>query len=369
MRSVVEYVIYFYLFICLTLLLFNVFYIARSTRVSRKRAARIGQWEKLLAGLTPGEPLPERLLARLKQIEQLMAFQAVLLQRAPDHPGEAQEVFRVNRNAFQNLALQYRKRPAMERAFFAYVVATFHPPVGDVHDQLAEILLGYLDDSTVFCRENVLHALYALGSGQALEHAFEILHQRGWYHNPKLISDGLVRFTGDKAALVRRLWENRQEWEECLTIGTVQFASSLPGGTFAEDFLAALDRETLTMEIRFALIRYFQRHFHAPAEEVLNRLLGAHAGEDGHLAVAAAAALASYPGEETRASLKRALHSRNWYVRRNAAQSLSRLGITPEDEAEIRAGGDRYAVDMLEYALELAAPAPPKQETREEATV
>ena len=355
MRSVVEGVIYFYLFICVTLLVFNILYIARSTSVSKAREGRIRQWGKELAALPASGELTERQGARLKKIENLMAFQAVLAEQMSED--QAREILRNNRPLFRSLALFYGKKPAMERAFFAYVIASFHPPVGEGHEQMAEILLRYLDNSTVYCRENVLHALYALGSAQAVEHAFTIMSQNSWYHSPKLISDGMVRFSGDRTALVRRLWNHRADWEECLVVGTVQFASLLPSDDFAADFLEALRKEELTTEAKFALVRYFQRHRYAPAGSVLRGFLESHTAEEGQLAVASAAALAAYPGEETRDALKQGLHSRNWYVRRNAAQSLVRLGLTPQEEEAIRAEGDRYANDMLDYALETAAPA------------
>ena len=213
-------------------------------------------------------------------------------------------------------------------------------------------MLSYLEDSTVYCRENVLHALYALGRPQALEHAFEILNQRGWYHNPKLIADGMASFTGDKTALVLRLWKHRGEWEESLNVGTVQFAMSLTDPALDEAFYQALDAEVLTTEVRFALVRYFQRHPYEPVRHVLYRLLDTQDAQDSQLAVAAAAALQLYPGEDTRQHLKQALHSRSWYVRHNAASSLNRLGITPEDMEEIRQSGDRYALEMLQYVIE-----------------
>ena len=56
----------------------------------------------------------------------------------------------------------------MEQAFFAYVIAAFHPAIGDRQSPLLECLLNYLENSTVYSRENILNALYALGSIQTV---------------------------------------------------------------------------------------------------------------------------------------------------------------------------------------------------------
>ena len=221
----------------------------------------------------------------------------------------------------------------MERAFFAYVVASYHPPLADEYDPLVETLLGYLDSSTVYCRENVLSALYALGSCQGVEHVYSILNE--W----------------DKETLVRRLWQHRREWDEALVTAVVQFAAMLPGDDFAPPFLNALEREKLPLELRFSLVRYFQRHACPQAEPMLLRLMEVHTGEQGQLAIAAAASLSAYRSPAARQALKDALHSRNWHIRYNAAASLGRLGLDGDEVEEIRASGDRYAMEMLDYAL------------------
>ena len=81
------------------------------------------------------------------------------------------------------------------------------------------------------------------------------------------------------------------------------------------------------MEIRFALIRYFRKYPYREAEEFLLALLDREKAEFSGLAIAAAAALSAYPGKKTKEALRRALSSRNWYVRRNAAVSLKELGL------------------------------------------
>lgn len=360
MRLTIESIIYFYLFVCVCLLVFNLLYITRSKGVKRKRKKRVVRWERALGDiLVRGEDnllRRERLFEKLKRTEDLLAFQHVLSEIAQTQEELVGTFFQENRASLLSLALAYRKRPAMERAFFAYVIASFHPPATSQRDQLSEILLGYLEDSTVYCRENVLHALYALGSPQAVEHALELLHLRGWYHHPRLLSDGLVKFTGDRVDLADRLWRDRHRWEEFLTVAVVQFATNLPEDSFSASFLAALEEDGLTLEVRFALLRYFQRHYYPPAKPLLLTLVENGGGKEGGLAIPAAASLARYPGEDTMAALKQALHSRNWYVRRNAAQSLVTLGISPEQAEEIRAGGDRYALEMLAYVAGYQAP-------------
>lgn len=366
MRLPVRAVIFFYIFICVVLLLFNLLYIFRSGSVKRRQKRRVHRWETYLDSFLEGSPVWDsgELLRRLKDTEELMAFFTAMESRKDTQPEEAVRFFQENRPLILELAGVYQKKDAMEQAFFAYVVASFYPPVGDKGDPLAEQLLSYLEGSTVYSRENVLNALYALGSAQPVEHAFVLMSQRGWYHDPRLLSDGLTRFQGDQDALAHRLWKNRRQLSECFQVGLIRFADALSGDSFAEDFLKALETEQLPAETRFALVRYFRRHPTPHAKPVLLRLLKGDAEGKRDLSIAAAASLASYPDSETRQTLKDALHSPNWYVRQNAARALKTMGVT-WDEVQTSSGGDHYAADMLEYIFEVPSAAAGQEKERE----
>ena len=242
MLSLVEGLVYFYLFICIGLLAFNILYITRARRQARRREKRIKEWRHILVLSDPGRPLPDSLIRRLRRINNLTAFFNVANEHFAEEKADARSFVEGNQPFFRTLAAAYGRKSAMERAFFAYVVATFYSYAGIKDHAMSELLLNYFPDSTVYSRENILNALYVLGSESAVEHAFDFLNEQHWYHHPKLLSDGMVRFTGDKEALVRRLWSYRTKWEECLLLGVVQFAALLPENTFAEEFLEALEK-------------------------------------------------------------------------------------------------------------------------------
>lgn len=352
MRLPVRAVIYFYIFICVVLLLFNLLYIFRSGSIKRRQRRKTQHWEKYLVSFAEGAPMwePGELFHRLKNVQELMAFYEAMESREQVQPGAAAAFFQEHHPVVLELAREYGEKDTMEQAFFAYVIAAFHPTIGDQRSPLLEQLLNYLDRSTVYSRENVLNALYALGNIQSVEHAFLLMSQRGWYHDPRLLADGLNRFRGEKEALANRLWSCRGQLIECFQVGTIRFAEVLGGDHFSEAFLRALETEELPAETQFTLVRYFRRHAAPYAQPVLLHLLKGESEGKRELSIAAAAALASYPDEKTRQALKGALHSPNWYVRQNAARSLKVQGVTWE-VCGIDPGVDRYATEMLEYIL------------------
>lgn len=356
----IDNVIYFYMFICAALLVFNVLYIFRSKGRSRARVRAADQWrgilERELEELSVSGVLSSghrRLLERrLERIESLMAYNQALEPHLDEV--EVRHYLDACHDVYQTLAVTYRRRPAMERAFFAHLIALYHPDRGRVHDQLSELLLDFLEDSTVYCRENVLQALYAMGSAGGVARALQLFHERGWYHHPRLLADGLCGFYGDREALAQRLWSLCGAWDESLQVAIIQFAANL-SDSFTASFLEALEQPSTPLETRFALIRYFQRWPDQRARPLLLTLASPQDSETADTAIAACAALARYPGADTAQVLKQALHSRNWHVRRNAASSLAALGVSGEDLEEIRRSGDRYACEMLEYMARLEA--------------
>ena len=65
-----------------------------------------------------------------------------------------------------------------------------------------------------------------------------------------------------------------------------------------------------------------------------------------------ATALAAYPGEDATDALVGAIYSSNWYVRSNAAASLTARGLEYDDLVSVVGGSDRYVREMLLYQLE-----------------
>ena len=361
MKFSINGIISYYMRICLALMGFNILYIARSKHTSRARSSRQQQWTTTIAaecaciqnGSPPADRYSEQLVHKLRHIENLMAYHEAVLSVREQDPDAVQQYLDAYSPVFYQLAVLYRDRPAMERAFLAHVIAVCHPACGHLTGRLIETLLTYFEDSTVFCRENILHALFALGDGSAVKRAFHLMNRHGWFHDSRLLADGLAAFNGDRTELAWQLWEECHQWSESFQVAVVRFAGLL-SDSFCAEFLAALQRESTRTEVRFALVRYFQRRPYPAAYPYLLHLLARDQQETGGLAIAAASALVSYPGQETHDALFEALHSRNWYVRKNAAASLTALGDCQEDLVLLRQQGDRYAAEMLEYMIEAA---------------
>lgn len=347
MNLSINSVVYFYIFICVALLVFNILYILRTEGRTRKEQRRIRAWEALLEREIASDGPDRRFLdgarRRLRRVSELTAFNAALEEQA-DCPARQAFVDGCY-DIFPGLALHYQRRPSMERAFFAYVIARYPSEKGG--ERLPALLLEFLDNSTVYCRENVLQALYALGSAGGVEQALRLFSERGWYHHSHMLADGLTGFRGDREELAVRLWQESRDWDENMRSAVVQFAANVTD-RLQEPFRQTLADPDAPLEVRFAIIRYFTRRVMPEVKPLLLEMVRRemHSGET---AIVASSALARYPGDDTLAVLEAALLSRNWYVRHNAAVSLLALGDETSAYEAAERVGDRYAREMLDY--------------------
>lgn len=359
MKISINALIYIYMLICFSLLLYNIIYIIKSYISKKLMKKRSFYWKgeilKQISFLQKQENVEEshlrKLERKLSKTEELIAY-VDALDSLNEH--DTFEIYLQNTFvAQQTLALKYAKKDSMNRAFFAYTISKYPSCIGEKFRPIMRILISYLDNSTVYCRENSLKALCALGNIQAVENALQILNDYHWFHHKKLLSDGLATFRGDKEKLMEVLWKHINDWDENIMISVVQFIT-ICGGQYQEVFFPMLLSDNTSIEIRLGIMRYYRRYFYEPVREILYSFLQDD-NIDENLIIVAAIVLDRYPGEETIDILKEALHHHNWYVRRNAASSLYNLGVELDTLDNILNGDDRYAKDMLNYKYQVKA--------------
>ena len=360
MYYIVDKIIYFYIFICVALLLFNIIYIFRSEAVGRRQKHRDARWRNEImkawgiygGAQTLGKDHHDLLIRRLTRVEELTAWNNVLFGSDPLlEDADKKHYLELCGPALLVLAWKYKSHNTMERAFFAYIVQAWASGCQKGREGFLAPMLAYLEDSSVYCRENVLRALYTLGNPEAIAKAFDYISSQHWYHHPKLISDGLWDFcTTDREVMADYLWNRCHQWPENFGVAVVLFATRVSDALSDSFYTALIDVKT-PLELRFSLLRFFRRHRDDRARQFLLELMENDDTSSSGLKIVAASVLAAYPGKETKDALIRALSSRNWYVRQNAALSLKELVMTPEDMQQIYRSNDKYAIDMIRYIV------------------
>ena len=351
----VNYVIYIYIGVCSTLILFNFVYIFQRKILDFLFDRHCTYWklalEKEFEHLTTEHSIQKQHLKQLE--EKLMSinhFTAFIqcLGSFESHP-LFEDYLRQTAPAQQQLALKYLKKNDMYKSFYSYSISLYPPKLQDEYHPLLEILIRYLDSSSLYCRENVLKALYSIGNLHAVEMAFQFIHDHQLEHHQKLLSDGLATFQGNKELLCKHLWSHCMDWNENLVTSIIAFIS-MTSDSFQETFLPVLKSDTTPLEVRLEILRYYRRHPYPPVLTELLKLMNSDCNLN--LKIVSCSVLSKYPSPDTILCLKQALKHTNWYVRYNAAQSLAELKISKQELLDIFNGTDTYAKEILEYMFE-----------------
>lgn len=346
----VQFLIGCYAVICLSMIAYNCFCILFFRQRDDYVARRSQRCHALLSdpdSLNDTEKY-RRLERHLRRVDDLLAFGDALeklKKEQPEHYAACQE------QAAQllcSLVQVYDRRPAMQQACFAHILAACGAVKQHPTEEMIRFLLAMLQDSSVYCRENAMRALYASGRSDLVLLGLERMNESGDFFNARLITEGLLSFDGDRGALIEALWAKLPELRPEMQVAVLNFIR-FGSGQWGDEMLALL-QTTTDVEVSIACLRYFGRFPDLRALPLVEQK--AQLKDQWEIAAVAMAVLASYPGENTIQLLKQGLSSRNWYVRYNAAASLCRLNVSYEQIRDMLEGEDPYARQMLLFQME-----------------
>ena len=354
--------LYLYLIMCACMLLFDLFSVLRRRFSLRAGEARQEQWKRYfneicarggnrpdeeeacryaLLRLVPwflrpamkGRGDDEVLYFLLRRLNALLEFQGAI-SWCLDQPSNRYPLIpwvQGKKAVFIRLGERYLNQDSAVRAFYAYLCRRCLLGGPEPEDPITQNMLYLVTDSSLYCRENSLSALYAFGGTEAVAQALVRLARAGVLHSAKLITDGLLSFHGDRRQLSDVLWEH---WEEFLPYYQTAIVNYLrmSDSRFCDRLLLLLKEEEEDRELRLAIVRYYRKNRYEPARETLQKLVRSSPTEGWEFAALAALSLESYPGDDTEKVLKQALSHRNWYVRSNAAEALLNLLARPVSE-------------------------------------
>lgn len=347
------FVTYFYFIICLLILSYTIGYVIyqRYDRdhevrdVKKYEAMILDHQHAILQGNYMKRDYCKPLLKKLKNTKQLIVFEKALNQLQMKKVPISTYLTQIE-PVIKDLVVHYQNHDLMEKAYVARFIATYAKD--SWQDPLIfQTLVSYLDKGTIYLRENVLMATYQQSDPRWIIKVYHYLTENELFHHPKLIQDGLLSYPYDREALIDALWKQHKTFHQHIVlglIGFITFQSDRYGEIFYETMLEVKD-----LEIKIRLMRYFKKHYNKNVESLFISL-----ASDPYdpIRIVAVYVLSEYPSEKVTATLKVALTDTNWYVRRNASQSLLAMNISKKELLDVLTGHDRYAKEMLQYHLQ-----------------
>lgn len=356
----IEYMLYFYGAVCVSMIIFNLVYsliLRRSEPRMKKRQRRLeAAMDLQLERLRQGLPVEARhciyLQRRLRRVQNLGAFDMALRSRLRDKDEPLMKAYLAAlQPSILYLTMVYRKRETTQAAYFSYFLSQYMLREHMHIQTLQDLLLSYMKKNSLYCRVNALQALCAFGSPEYLVSALHIQDGSSVFIHEKILTEALLSYTGEHSRLISLLLEKLDSFSVHTQLAILNYIRFCSGG-YCREMFAIMEDESRDKELRLSAIRYFGRYSYPPA---LERLLSFASDRDPahwEYATVAVSSLARYRGEEVVDALKQALHSSNWYVRSAAAAGLQAQGLDYSRFMDIMGGSDRYAREMLSYQLE-----------------
>ena len=351
----VEMLIYIYLAVCVSMILFNIACIFVFRHRDRKTdSSKIDLTDKIKTQLeqhTVDAAHRKYLSRKLRRVGNLMAFDKTLEEMYDKEPDGIRWYLDELALVFVYLGQVYVKKNNLQAAYFPYIIQKYRICCGQNITTIIDAMLTLVHRPSLYCRENALQALYALGNAESVTQALRILDQNGYYYHAKLITDGLLEFSGDRETLSDLLWKELPAFSEKMQVAILDYFR-FSSDTHKERILGVLLSENCTDEVAYSCIRYFGKYHYESAFPYLLRFAESTDETRWEYAAIAATALGNYPDSRTEETLKNLLHSNNWYVRYNASQSLDKLGLDYTDLIDIFEGDDRYAGEIMRYRFD-----------------
>ena len=358
----VQILIYVYLGICAGMILYNIVTALLSRRLAQRsfrdsirlELAVEREFDHLALTGEVNETHFRYMERRLRRVNNMVAFDKALERLCVRRPELTRSYLTALNGVTITLAEDYCRRGEIEAAYFPYIIKKYQLLGGADDAPLKEVLLELLHEPSIYCRENAMQALYTSGDAQIIVRALHIIDASSLYYNTKLLADGLLNFNGDKTQLAEALWaafEDFKVWMQVTILNYFRFSS----GAHCERVLALLNDGARDDELHFSCLRYLGRYPYSPAYADLLRYATPSENARWEYAAIASSVLASYPGAETAAVLKRNLYHPNWYIRFNASKSLEQLGFGYLDLIDVIEGNDRYASEILRYRFDMRA--------------
>ena len=291
------------------------------------------------------------LYRELDKISGITAFDKALEEVFEKEPEFTEKYIVDTFSVFESLTYRYISKDTLEIAYFPYILYKYNILKHYESERLTLALFDLLRSVNVYCRENTLKALYSMQNPDIVARALKVIDTNLSFHHPKLITDGLMFYKGNKDELKTTLFTYFKDYSVQMRVNILNYFR-FAGIKCDSEMLAILKNEKENREIRFSAIRYFEKFPSGDAEPVILNLAENLENRTWEYQAIATSALKSYPGDTTFRILVKNLSSSNWYVRQNSAISCEKLGYTYQDLIGVFDGNDRYAREIMRYRLD-----------------
>ena len=350
----IQYLIYVYMALCACMMIYNIVYTIYNRTTEKNIAKQKNSFVKKVrnqinlveSGLLLVAKHRKYLYSKLKWVHNLLIFEQIL-----DEQKSKEKYLENVKNIFYDLATYYQKKDGVKKAYFAYIIGKYK--IKDKMDGniITNTLFMFLNEESMYCRDNSLKAIIKLGNIDDIIKVFKEIKESKYYYSVEMLFGSLMEFEGNIQKLSEKMWEEFEQFDEMTQIVIIKFIT-IYKLNYSEVFYDLLESENTNNKIKIELTKYYKDNVFDRVESLLihnTKLTGVLNRE---LVIESARTLSSYNSLETKEALKNLLKRNDWDIRMVAAESLSILGASYYELAEIFNGEDNVLRRILKYKIQ-----------------
>lgn len=237
-----------------------------------------------------------------------------------------------------------KKKIKEQKAYIAFLLGEYKVETESVNEFLYECI----NSDSLHLRFNGLRSISKIGNVDYFIKALNIVSDNKENLNSKIMIDAIDDFGGDIDKLYNEIvgdFHKFTDKSKCLFIAHL---ADKKNGILSEKLLSMLKANDTDYEVKSSIIKYFGVIKYNDSKEELLKILDGESWEYRALSVRA---LDNYEGEDIVDKLMETIKDENWYVRFNSATTLLKLNISDSKLMSILTGEDKYASEIMEYAI------------------
>ncbi|MCQ2742487.1 MAG: hypothetical protein MJ239_04235 [Bacilli bacterium] len=239
-------------------------------------------------------------------------------------------------------------------AYFVSLIVELQTKTGTFFYGYTTMLLSYLRKKSVFCRENSLKALFQCGDPGLGAKALIELSKTDDVHSEKLLEDILLGFNGNHVALSDALIENFDKLNPSYQVVFVHYLTIENIHKHDEYLRAKIDNSSI--DLICSVLRLISKDKTELNKQILLYVIEKYSDkeeDEAAPAFVAATGLGGYAGDDLAMfALTRALVSKHWQLRNNAAKAFMAMKLPQETIDVLLRLADPFARDALSYVVE-----------------
>lgn len=152
-----------------------------------------------------------------------------------NYPAKGADIYLLLLLLFMVLCTWVHNKDTIQKAHFEYLIAKYNIAKNNKSRKINEFMMDSIKSKNIYCRENALRVIYSTGDVELVMNALHVIDTLDYFHHEKLITEGLLKFTGDKELLARTLMEHRETFSLTMNISILN-ALRFESGKWQEAF-------------------------------------------------------------------------------------------------------------------------------------